>query len=240
MIAPTPWLPATTLATPRAAAPFVEVVAAWSRDWFAAKAWRAETSFQPESGDAWSIVRDEPGFALAARPKASIELALALLGAVPTTPPREADHKLLRRLASRALDDLAGRISAILPRTIEASGTRMWQLGIGHGGARFPFALRINQAVLIAATRRAFSPRRAPATLTLPRAALRDIEVEIAGHLGSARLAVAALGDLDVGDLLVLDTPAGAPARLAVEGRPSDLFFAIGENGDRLSLTMQD
>ncbi len=236
------WMPQAALRDARAARPFAACVRTWAENWFAASAWTAAGAFDPAVTTEWSVLSDEPAFQLLGKPKALMELAFAVLGQQPRQGLTDADLRFLRRLGSRAMDDLRAGVEAILPpgavRT-DAAAQPTWRLTIGRGQQAF-LAIALNQATLAAVARNTYSPTRAPSRLSPVQGALDDLAVPLSGRIGSARLAVEQIGALEVGDLLLLDEAPNAALRLTVAGEPSDLYFAIDDSGDRLTLTMQD
>lgn len=239
-----PWLPAGVLGDERAARPFAVAISAWSARWFARSRWTAASCFEVAANADWSLLHDGAAFQLFGKPKALVELAFAILGQPPRPGLTDTDMRYLRRLGSRALDDLAAGIEPIAvlgsgAAPMHAAAEPLWQLDIGR--PRQPsLAIIVAQSTLVAAARKSYPAVRPSAALARPRDAVADVAVSLAGRVGSARLAVGQIGSLEVGDLLLLDTSAERPLELAVAGRPSNLFFAIDSNSDRLTLTMQD
>lgn len=244
MTSPIPWMPREALCGERAAQPLARMIAEWSETWFPGGGeWAAAHAFQsPRPGD-WSILRQEASFNLVGKPKAMIDLAFALLGEHPREELTETDLRLLRRLAARAVDDLGARIETCLSPAacaVDPVVQANWHLGIGPAG-RSVLAVGVSQPTLVAIGRTAFAPvRNSPPLLVAARDAIDSVELPTAGRIGTARLSVEQIDAVAVGDILVLDEGAGARVQLIVAGRPSNLFFAIDEIGDRLTLTMQE
>lgn len=236
------WLPADALQGPRAAQPAADAIAAWGRHWFATGDWSAGTRYEPAAAGDWALLREEPGFRIAARPKAMLALAFALLGEKLRTDLSDADLKLLRRLAARALDDLAARLQTAFPSQGDAPrapGKPEWQLTVGTPAEPW-LALVVDEPMLAAATRRTYSASRRDVPLAKVSEAVAGIDVSFSARIGSALLAIEQIDLLEIGDLLLLDQCHPASAQLTVAGRTSDLRFTVGDAGDRLTLTMQD
>lgn len=238
-----PWLPKDVLRGARAAKPFAGAIQGWSDRWFpGGRGWRAAGSFDPAYLAGWSVLRQQSEFELLGRPKAMLELGFALLGQAPRQNLTESDTRLLRRLAAKALDDLATSLEAVLPPPsggASAQGGEAWQLTIGTGNQSW-LALALSPAIIAAVARNGFPAKRAKSPLDAPLDTVADVRVTMAGRIGSARLSIEQIDTLAVGDILLLDQHMGEPAELAVAGQPSGLFFAIANTDDRITLIMQD
>ena len=237
-----PWIPSAALRHQRAAGPFAAAVGSWAETWFATAGWTAADAFDSSVSPDWSVLRDEGAFQLLGKPKALLELAFAVLGEKPRQGLTDTDLRFLRRLGSRVIDDLRAGVEAILPSGavgMGAPGQPMWRLTVGRGQQTW-LAIALNQATLAMVTRAGFSRAREKTRLSSIRDALDEVPVPLSARIGSAKLAVEQIGALEVGDLLLLDEAADAPLRLTVAGQPSDLYFAIDDSGDRLTLTMQE
>lgn len=242
MTAALPWMPAAALRQSRAAQPFAAVVRSWAENWFAASGWVAADVFDSAVATDWSILRDDAAFQLLGKPKALLELAFAMLGQEPRQGLTDADLRFLRRLGSRALDDLQASVEALLPAgaaEMTVAGQPVWRLTIGSDRTAW-LAIALNQATFAAIARKVYPLTKPKSRLSSARDAVNDVVVPLSGRIGSARLAVEQIGGLEVGDLLLLDEAASAPLRLTVAGQPSDLYFAIDASSDRLTLTMQE
>lgn len=237
-----PWIPSAALRHSRASQPFAAAVRSWADNWFATAGWTTADNFETGVSPDWSILRDEGQFQLLGKPKALLELAFSVLGEKPRQGLTDADLRFLRRLGGRVIDDLRASIEAILPSGavgIDVPGQPRWRLTVGRGQQAW-LAISLNQAVLTPVVRAGFPVTKGKSRLSPVRDALDEVPVHLSGRLGSARLAVEQIGALEVGDLLLLDEAASAPLSLTVAGQPSDLYFAIDDSGDRLTLTMQE
>ena len=212
-------------------------IAAWSGTWFAAAGWQAASTFRPDDAETWTVLSQGTAGTLVGRPRARLELALALFGGRARPNPTDADLVLLRRLAGRAIDDLQTRLDTALPAT--AGSGPVWRLSIGPG-PRPPLAIEIPQASLVALARRSTSPRAARGVLTPRHDAVADRPLRCAALLGTATLAVKDIDALEPGDVLLLDQPVDAAIPLLVEGKPSHLRFAIDRLDEQVTLILQD
>lgn len=238
------WLPKSTLQGERAALPFVTVVAEWSTAWFPARGWRAASAFQgaADSGD-WSVLREDSLCSLAGRPRASNDLAFAVLGQRPRTDLTAADQQLLRRIAAVALDDLHKRLEALFPASLRqaaVAGTR-GRMRLTIGADNQPkLAVEIDLATLTSLVKAGFRAIRPRADMVQPRVAVAHERLQFEAHLGSARLSIGQIDTLEAGDIIVLDRPPDAPARISINDRLGPMSFALGDDGQNIILTLQD
>lgn len=238
------WLPKSTLQGERAVRPFAAAVADWAEAWFPDRAWRAAAAFQAagDGGD-WSVLREDALFSLVGRPKATLDLAFAILGQRPRQDLSQADHQLLRRLAAAALDDLHKRTASLYAAGLRQSagtGSRSrLRLTIGPDN-QAKLAIEPEPGALTALVKSSFRARAARTELTSPRAAIAQEPVRIEAHLGSAALSIAQIETLEIGDIVVLDRPLDAPARISVNNRLGTMPFALGDDGTNVLLTLQD
>ena len=237
------WLPRSALEGERAAAPFVSAVRDWTSTWFLGPGWRPAGAFSPAEAGEWSVLREDGMTSLLARPGALLDLAFAILGHQPRGDLTDADKRLLRRLASRALDDLHARIVALFPdglrKLAHARGGARLALGIGSQMDE-GLAITVDSASLAALTRAAYAPSGTPARLSSRREAVMGETVRIEAMLGRASLAIQQIDTLEPGDIVMLDTSAGGSVQLVIDGTPSTIAFALGESADRVTLTLQD
>lgn len=238
------WLPKSTLQSERAVRPFAAAVADWAEAWFPDRAWRAAPGFQPagEGGD-WSVLREDTHFSIVGRPKATLDLSFALLGQRPRQDLTQADHQLLRRLAATALDDLHKRTGSLYAASLrQASGSASrsrLRLTIGPDN-QAKIAIEAELGALTALIKSSFRAVAGRRELVAPRGAIAQQPVRIEAHLGSAALSIAQIETLEVGDIVVLDRPLDAPARISINNRLGAMPFALGDDGSNVLLTLQD
>ncbi len=236
------WLPTDTLRGHRAAQPFAAAVASWAEKWISQPGWGAAAAFETGVPDDWSILREETGFRLLGKSRALIELACAMLGQKPRPGATDLDLRFLRRLGGRAIDDLCLSLATVGSSAAsqgDPGAQAIWRLPIGTRQQSW-FAVAVSGAALAETARSRYPAARSRPKMISPREALGDVRVPLSARIGTARLAVEQIGTLEVGDLLLLDEAATAPLRLTVAGEPSELYFSIGHDGDRLTLKMQE
>lgn len=244
MSSPQSWIPRSTLQGEHAVRPFAAAVADWSEAWFPDGAWQAAANFKP-AGDGldWSVLREHSHFALVGRQKASLDLAFVLLGQRLRQDLTEADHQLLRRLAASAIDDLHQRIASLYSASeMQASGAAArdrLRLTIGPGG-QAKFAIEAERDPLTTLVKGRFRAIARRNELSPVRTAIAKEPVRIEAHLGSAELSIAQIESLEIGDIVVLDRPIDAPARISINNRLGSMPFALSDNGSNILLTLQD
>lgn len=246
------WLPRGSLDGGAVAAALAGTFDAWSVAWLARG---RVTPVAIVSGDALAAPVDGQwfdsgcGLALAVPGAARDELVAMLLGATSSgNGPIDAD--ILARLVRDCLDDLGRRLAAscgLPPETRWAlrDAARVPDIAAPHGvalrgtGAASPLRLVIARDLAIALRKGALP---APVKPSPPKPigdALGGQRIAVAAAVGRCRLTLADVAGLGVGDVLVLDTPAGAPLALAID----DIVVApgawsVGESDDRLHLTL--
>jgi flagellar motor switch/type III secretory pathway protein FliN len=238
------WLPKSTLQGERAVRPFAAAVADWAEAWFPDRAWRAAPSFQSalDGGD-WSVLREESYFSLVGRPKATLDLAFAILGQRPRQDLTQADHQLMRRLAAAALDDLHKRTASLYATGLrQASGSvsrSRLRLTIGPDN-QARIAIEAELGSLTALVKSSFRAIAGREELVPVRTAIAQEPVSIEAHLGSAALSIAQIETLEIGDIVVLDRPLDTPARISINNRLGAMAFALSDDGNNVLLTLQD
>lgn len=244
----TPWLPASCLTARRAAEPFERIVKAWGEEWFSANAWQVLGTWdavgQPDASD-WAVLRDAARLRVKGRPKAMHALALALLDAKEPAKRTDQDVRLMRRVASRALDDLQGRIEDSLGSAPSQSGSYPAESGATYtlligvvGGAQL--AVECAAADLVQIVRQTFPTKTMTDQLDLRDDAFDEATVTVGASLGQASLSIEQLEQLEVGDILVLDRILDAPAQLTIQETLTDLPFALGEAEGKITLELQE
>lgn len=238
------WLPKSTLQGERAVRPFAAAVADWAGAWFAARGWRAAATFQPAGdGGNWTVLRDDPLYSVVGQPKVTLDLAFAILSQRPRQELTPSDQQLLRRLAAAALDDLHKRIAALYPAGLRQSaglGARE-RLRLAIGPDHQPqLGVEVDLGGLTALVRGGFRAVRPRGELIPARTAVAQQPVRVEAHLGSAALSIAQIETLEIGDIVVLDRPLTAPARLSINNRFGTMPFALSDDGQNIILTLQD
>jgi hypothetical protein len=243
MSQPVPWLPDACLESERAARRTGETVADWSRRWIAGGRWQALGRWSETAGDdeaAWSPLRSGRA-TIEAAPGAVTRLALAMLGEENRSSFTLRDHKFLRRLAGRAIDDLAALIDALLPVDGGSAGTWAgipWSLPVGATGEPL-MRISIARADLCQLAHQAF-PRGAASALASRGSAVADLRVSIGAHLGMTAMDIAQVAALEPGDVIVLDRQLSAPATLLVAGRQTALACTLRQKDASLVLELTE
>jgi flagellar motor switch/type III secretory pathway protein FliN len=236
-----PWLPETCLTSLRAAQPMARVIDGWASEWFRNDPWQVLGGWDEvphtDAGQ-FALIRRAGSMEIRGGSEVQTTLALAILGAGDQPPANANDLAVLRQLGGRVLDDLEMRIKelgdglgAARPATPTQGFPRVFSILIGTlGQARL--AIECRAADLVQMARGTFPTSHVDAPLA-NRISVRDtISVSVAVSLGTASISLKDLGDLEVGDLLLLDSKPDAPTRLMVEGRKSALAFSISEAGN--------
>ena len=119
------------------------------------------------------------------------------------------------------------------------SSPRLFSLLIGPmGEAQIAFECPIAQ--LVRMTRGTDSNAASAPQMTTCAEALTDQSVEISARLGSARVSLKDLAELEVGDVLLLDSAPDQPSDLMVNGKRSALSFTIVDDHDAYTLEFQE
>mgnify|MGYP001792004992 CR=1 FL=1 len=244
-----PWLPDACLTSRRAAQPIVNVIEAWTKNWFKRSAWQVLGNWDealPQSASDFQPMRRARGFEITGKNEAEITLALAILGAERESPQTNDDRDLLQKLGKCVIDDLEARIAETLPHEevfvhdrLAISSPRLFSLLIGPIGEA-QIALECPIAQLVRMTRGTYSNAAIAPQMTTCAEALADQTVEISARLGSARNSLKDLAELEVGDVLLLDSAPDQPSDLMVNGKRSALSFTIVDDHDAYTLEFQE
>ena len=248
---PLPWLPTSCLASKRAAGPFGQIVDVWAAEWFPADGWHVlgawdKVSQSPASD--WIMLRDTAKLRLRGKPKALQALALAVFGEKDRPKYTDHDLRLMRRIGTRALDDLQARLEQILRRSpaspspyseaVSRGADEVYSLLIGvFGGAQLTVECAATDLVQI--VRGTYPAQRVKPQLEARASALDGQTICVGAHLGTVTFALDQLYALEPGDLLVLDRVATEPVNLIIDGRPTDVSFALCEMEGHVSLELE-
>lgn len=241
------WLPPGCLTSRRAIKPIEKAVNEWASEWFHANPWQVLGTWDAVSTQAmgqWATIRNAALLQIKGRAKALQTLALAILQIKPQPKYTDCDLRLMRRLASRALDDLLARIEGSIgiagaSAYTHPANSNFYSLLIGAvGGAQL--AIECAEAHLVHMVRSTY-PRAAsyPPLIAVDQSYNEQI-LRVAAHLGKASITVEQLAELEVGDTLVLDLSSNSAASLLVEDRIADLPVSLAEKGSRITLELQD
>ncbi|WP_379549924.1 flagellar motor switch protein FliM [Qipengyuania sp. DGS5-3] len=221
----------------------------WSKDWFGQKGWQVLGTWdavgRPNAKD-WTVLRDASRLQIKGKAMAMQSLALALLNSKKHPKYTDQDLRLMRKLASRALDDLQSRIEQSLGNSQPAAsaypiaGGASYSLLIGIvGGAQL--AVECAASDLAQIIRQTFPTNQDNEDeLKAREDSLLEQNVSVAASIGEASLTIEEIEKLEVGDIVMLDRAADAAVMLTVEDMQTDLPFALGEAGGKITLKLED
>lgn len=244
-----PWLPDACLTSRRAARPIVDLIEAWTADWFKQSAWQVLGSWDevlPQSPSDFHPIRRGQGFDITGKAEAEITLALAILGSESEGAQTKDDRDLLHKLGKRVIDDLESRIAEIMSHPqasmddrIANSSLRSFSLLIGPIGEA-QMALECPLAQLVWMTRGTYTNAPMAPQMATFAEALCDQSVEISVRLGSTQISLKDLAELEVGDILLLDSAPHQPSDLMINGKTSPLSFIISDADEAYTLEFQE
>jgi hypothetical protein len=236
------WMPCDSLRQARATRPIDRVLADWSAKWFVTKCSEIVDGWEALGKSALPILRDTGSWLVSGDRNAILRIARGMLSEADRGDFTPADLRLLRRIGGEALDDLAQRLDAILPRPAGNSGAlpgELWVLRIGIGGQTC-LELSLDRGALSEMVRQTYSPEMQAASLDGISIALGDVAVPVTGRLGSASLELEQVVNLEPGDILVLDQLVDEPVALVVAERNSPIRCVIAEAGEAQTLTVYE
>lgn len=248
MIATGPWLPQSCLVSRRAVEPFERQISDWASEWFRSIPWQVLGTWDvavTRSIGQWTTICDTEHFQVKGKAKVLHSLALAILNAKQQAKYTDTDLSLMRRLGKRAIDDLLDRIeqefSAV--ETIADAGAHgtcpRYSLLIGMVG-NAQLAIECSQPDLVRVARSTFRRSQDLPPPVLRQQCYSGQTVNVAAHIGSARITVEQLGGLEVGDTLVLDRPSHAAVDLLLEDRIASLPVLLAEADGHITLEIQE
>lgn len=244
-----PWLPDTSLTSPRTAEPISCVVAEWAAVWFKSAPWQTLGGWDEvidTGATQFSLLRRSRGIAIKGKPNARTSLAFAILGEDELVAQTDYDTGVLETLGERAVEDLEQRLSQSLPGqdtantgTMLSSYPRVFSILIGKVGEA-QLAIECALAELVAMARSTYPSTATNLRLIDRREACDAVTVNVTVRLGSASISLKDLGNLEAGDLLMLDSGPTELARLMVEDHPTSLSFSVNETNDSCVLEFQE
>lgn len=244
-----PWLPDTSLTSPRTAEPISRVVADWATAWFKSAPWQTLGGWDEvfDTGtDQFSLLRRSRGIAIKGKPSARTSLAFAILGEDERVAQTEYDTGVLEILGERAVEDLEKRLSQSLPgqdtantSTILSPCPRVFSILIGKVGEA-QLAIECALAELVAMARSTYPSTAQDLRLIDRRKACDGVTINVTVRLGSASISLKDLGSLETGDLLMLDSGPTELATLMVDDRATSLSFSISETDNSCVLEFQE
>lgn len=226
-----PWLPESALCGELAARDVLSLVDGWSTDWLARTMLIAPRNWQAEDALPLDLAgltehHASPMFRLLLAPDALIRIASAVfdreLSQRDMRKPR--DRLVISQVAVTAIDDLVGRLKALLgkPAGTEAAypAGRKFGLPLHLGDLATQIVIEVPSRVLVGLVHKASCRPRQQSAPSLAVQAVEGLEVAVSVSLGSSRLALGELAAIDVGDVLRLETDAEAALDINVEGKP--------------------
>ncbi len=248
-----PWLPDTCLTSRAAVGPIAHHVAAWTADWFRSDPWDVLGTWDESNASTaqkWTQLRECGAMTITGKSRAQISLALAILGSDLSardadTSCTQTDLRLLRRIASRALDDLAARVKQAFPATTSAdlatydqAEQRVFSLLIGSLGSAM-IAFECSEIDLTTICRETFPSTDPASTLVSCNSAIEDVALNVAARLGATSISMGELSGLGVGDILILDQSSNVPTSLTINNHVTPLLCTIGESNNSCVLEFQ-
>ncbi len=236
-----PWLPDCALRSTYAARAVVSTMEGWLSDWLPLHDWRVADCFAPVTArEGWARNRGDDGFGISGRPRAMLDLAHAMLGRKQPQSLTDRDTQLLRRIAATALDDCVKRIDKILPSTgYEAAAARQWELMVGPAGAPV-LALQLPQSALATLAKSAFPARASITPMADACGVARGVPLMARASLGMATLAVDQIMNIEIDDIILLDTAPDGPVGLEVEGISLGRKFRFAQTDGLISLELAE
>lgn len=244
------WLPPEALVQDAVFAPLRDVVDGWVLDWIGQPLLTLTQiiPINPSAAGAqdlkWSLRfgARSMGVCLEPRPARRL-LAKVLRSPVDQVDLTPADMKVLQQVENDLLQDLTGRIEALLGRSGQALPAKAPSFPLQHGGVELILAepsggriLSIGLAtsdVIRLRKSRLSGERRPQRPLRRFADALAGEFVEVNARVGRASLALADLRSLGVGDIIILDTGVEEPVEVIAGESEEVLGFArlAEENG---------
>ncbi len=226
-----PWLPAGTAAPVAAQRAVQDMVAAWSREWFADDPVRAAGPLAPAAAPRSELRKTSwhgcEEMAIGMPPAGLAALGAMVLGVSPASGQRTPnDLELLDALGKECLDGLKARSAQLF-----GLGKPVWHVSEGNRDRRavhrleivtanraLALQLELSEACFVRLVRGVLpAPAERPA-LAPGDAALAALPASLSAMLGHCRISVAELAGLAPGDVLVLDRAIAEPAPLALAG----------------------
>lgn len=246
------WVPESALVAPSVLSEIDAVVAAWSRQWFAHRAFeRIRPAASRSVGKAVANQTDWRSFAPGIAIGWSIGVAnglacnaLALGGLVLKT--SEADDRLMRHYADRIVRELAQALAklfgvAVGPSDKVADPADGIEFQLVSAGKWPGLSLKIAKEALAGLCKRRCAAFRPPPAAKIPLAeALAALSVDVEASLGHAQISARELQTIAPGDIIILETAATDPVLLQ-----STLTHAVlkelklAREGDELQLTVR-
>ena len=243
-----PWLPDTCLTSQRAAEGVTRVIDQWADAWFARNPWQTLGGWDEApvaSLQDFALLSRVNGMEIRGKDEAMTTLGLAIMGLREEDAETQQDTDFLHALAVQALEDLEERVSGILPShrstgvdAVSSAFPRVFSILVGTLG-HAQLAIECSLADLVALTREAYAPLAPSQTLSSREEARQGVSLDVSVSLGTASVSLKELGELELGDLIVLETTPAEPAKLRVGNLTTDLNVEIRQADDSCVLEFQ-
>jgi hypothetical protein len=228
------------------------IVQLWSSAWLQGTGLQLAGPLRPWNGDGrdWKIA--PAGVAISIPAEAQLVIAGLMLGEqLPAAKVTGADRRLIDEMARRCTDALADALVGAL----DLPARQAWQRGspnelgeawcgsigvVGGGGGdgRAIIHFAIASDLLVRLVRRAAPPQPTQEPLSSLERGLEGQLVGISAFVGRCQVSIADLATLEPGDVLCLDTPAGAPVKIAFDNMLSPAACIIEQDAEGLRLRL--
>lgn len=242
------WLPDTCLTSHRAAEGITRVIDQWADAWFAQNPWQALGGWDEASEASlqdFTVLSRVNGMEIRGKEGAMVTLGLAILGLREEDVESQQDTELLKGLAKHALEDLDKCVAGILDSSrstglnlVSSASPRVFSILIGTLG-QAQLAIECSMPDLVTLTRMAYAPLAPPQKLCSPEEARLGVSLDVSVSLGTTSVSLKDLGELELGDLIVLNTTPAEPAKLRVGDHTTDLHVAIRQADESCLLEFQ-
>lgn len=227
-----PWLPSGTVPPPALDKALADMVALWSRKWFALDELRPVGALtrhanrgRPLRIARWHLLDEEVALGFADGDMTG--LGALVLGVAPETTRRDADRELLEKIGGECADDLKRQLIEFLRlppgqawRTTDgiAALEPVWSIDLAGKGKAPHLHLEIGDARFTRLAKEHLPAARPGAAIGDAQSAVLALPLDLSALLGRCSLTVAELENLSCGDVLVLDGTTTAALPLAIEG----------------------
>ncbi len=241
-----PWLPLSALADARTAEPVARALGEWSAAWLAAGSLLAPPRWEGCEAAAgipagYNSASESGSYRLLVRADATFDLAALLLGR--EIGERECrtphDRAVIEHLVAVAIRALAERLGDVL-RAADTPTGEWFVLPICWEGGATLLRLEARRPVLAALAADWAGPLRRTPPLSPRRSSLASHPLRLSARVGTNRLALAEIEALEVGDVLLLDTPLTEPVDARIDDAPAgDAALSLVPGEDHFKLQIE-
>lgn len=248
------WLPEQHLADPKLTRPFSSILKAWCENWFAEDKWTAGKHWVRELPSAQAsetiVFELESGLQCLVADRGRLAVAAAMLSLpVDKGSPARADAQLIAKIAEKALADLGDKLCAVSAAAKQVNVPASFYIPNDWPSYRLDICREDLQPILSLRADKQLLVRIAESLAPLPRA-LPDVwnrdeaiaikKVRIGARIGAAKLTLAELRGLGIGDVIALDQSLHSNLALMVddvEALPSAFMLKTEQEILQLQLT---